>query len=327
MTKPKKNQPRADLSEVKRYSIKKRDNRTEIAAFGTPLKRGAKISDFFDSLPKFLKASDLNEFIDHVRLARREELPFHCLLGAHTIKVGLSPIFIDLMERRIVTGLSFNCAGLIHDLELAFFGGTSEDVQRGLADGSFGMVEETGDLFAAVTDLAASKDLGLGEAGGRFIEEQKAPHRELSVFAAAWRLGLPVTIHVGIGTDIVSQHPNFNAAAVGEASHVDFRILAAVCSRLDRGGVLANIGSAVILPEVFLKALTVARNLRKKGAGRLVTANFDMIEHYRPRVNVVTRPTFKTGKGFNFVGHHEIMIPLLAWGLKDRMAVRTTNGD
>jgi len=327
MARPKKTQPRADLSKVRRYSIKKRDNRTEIAGFGKPLKKGAKISDYLGSLPKFLKASDLNEFINAVEKARKKDLPFHCLLGAHTIKVGLSPIFIDLMERGIVTGLSFNGAGLIHDLELAFFGGTSEDVQRGLADGSFGMVEETGDLFAAVSKLAADEDLGLGEAGGKFIEREKAANRKLSVFATAYRLGLPVTVHVGIGTDIVSQHPNFNAAEVGQASHTDFRILASVCSRLDRGGVLANIGSAVILPEVFLKALTVARNLDPKGTGRLVTANFDMIEHYRPRVNVVTRPTFKTGRGFNFVGHHEIMIPLLAWGLKDRLKVRTTNGD
>ncbi|MCP4684251.1 MAG: hypothetical protein GY867_02285 [bacterium] len=327
MTNPKKNQPRADLSRVRRYSIRKRDNRTEITGFGKPVKKGSCVSGFLDSLPKFLKAADLNEFIDHVGRARKKDLPFHCLLGAHTIKVGLSPIFIDLMKRGFVTGLSFNCAGLIHDLELAFFGGTSEDVQRGLTDGSFGMVEETGDLFAAVARLAADQDLGLGEAGGRFIEQENAANRKLSVFATAYRLGLPVTIHVGIGTDIVSQHPNFDAAAVGEASHVDFRILASVCSRLDRGGVLANIGSAVILPEVFLKALTVARNLRKKGTSRLITANFDMIEHYRPRVNVVTRPTFKTGKGFNFVGHHEIMVPLLAWGLKDRITIPTTNGD
>ena len=327
MAKPKKNQPRADLSRVSRYSIKKRRNRTEIDGFGKPLQDSAGIADYLDSLPRFLKASDLNEFIRHVVSARKKDLPFHCLLGAHTIKVGLSPIFIDLMEQGIVTGLSFNGAGLIHDLELAFFGGTSEDVQKGLADGSFGMVEETGDLFARAVRLAASEDLGLGEAGGRFIEQEKAANRKLSVFATAYRLGLPVTIHVGIGTDIVSQHPNFDAAAVGEASHVDFRILAEVCSHLDRGGALANIGSAVILPEVFLKALTVARNLRKEGAGLLVTANFDMIEHYRPRLNVVTRPTFQTGRGFNFVGHHEIMIPLLAWGLKDRMADRTTNGD
>lgn len=327
MARSKKNQPRADLSKVRRYSIQARDNRTEIAGFGKPLKKGARISDYLDSLPKFLKASDLNEFIGAVEEARQKDRPFHCLLGAHTIKVGLSPIFIDLMERGIVTGLSFNGAGLIHDLELAFFGGTSEDVQRGLADGSFGMVEETGDLFAAASKLAADEDLGLGEAGGKFIEQQKAANRKLSVFATAYRLGLPATVHVGIGTDIVSQHPNFNAAEVGQASHVDFRILAAVCSRLDRGGVLANIGSAVILPEVFLKALTVARNLDPKGTGRLVTANFDMIEHYRPRVNVVARPTFKTGRGFNFVGHHEIMIPLLVWGLKDRLTVRTTNGD
>ncbi len=281
------------------------------------LPRSVRAGKFLDSLPDFLRAADLREFVDHVVAARKKDRPFHLLMGAHTIKVGLSPIIIDLMKSGIVTGLSFNGAGLIHDLELAFFGGTSEDVQRGLADGSFGMVRETGELYAAVVALAAANDLGLGEAAGRFIWNQRATYRSLSVFAMAYRCGLPVTLHVGIGTDIVCQHPNFDAAAVGRASHIDFRIMAAVCSDLDRGGVAANIGSAVLLPEVFLKALTVARN-RSKGKSRLTTANFDMIEHYRPRVNVVTRPTLNAGKGFSFIGHHEIMIPLLAWVLKDR---------
>jgi len=241
------------------------------------------------------------------------------LLGAHVIKVGLSPIIIDLMKRRIATGLSFNGAGVIHDLELAFFGGTSEDVQAGLSDGSFGMVRETAELYAHLTALAAEHSLGLGEACGRLIDERKAPHRRVSLFGAAYRLGLPVTVHVGIGTDIISQHPEFDSAAAAAASHRDFRLLAAICADLDRGGVLANIGSAVMLPEVFLKALTVSRNLNK-GKHRLTTANFDMIEHYRPHVNVVTRPTLGVGKGYSFVGHHEIMIPLLAWGLKQKIA-------
>ena len=281
---------------------------------GAPhMKPGAK--SFLDSLPRTLRARDLNEFIVGVQNARKKGYPFHLLLGAHTIKVGLSPIIIDLMKRRIVSGLSFSGAGLVHDLELAYFGGTSEDVQAGLNDGSFGMAEETGNLFAEVAELAAARNIGLGEAGGSLIERAKASYRKLSIFASAHRLGVPVTVHVGIGTDIVSQHPVFDAAKVAASSHHDFRILASICADVDRGGVIANIGSAVILPEVFLKALTVARNINGY-KGLLTTANFDMIEHYRPIVNVVTRPTQKTGRGYSFIGHHEIMIPLLAWGLK-----------
>ena len=304
-----------DLKRVKRYSISKRLNKTEIAAFGKPFNKTVGAKDFFSSLPKFLKAEQLNEFITLAVKARRGNRPFHFLLGAHTIKVGLSPIIIDLIKREIVTGVSFNGAGLVHDLELAFFGGTSEDVQAGLADGSFGMVRETGELYAAVIKLSADKEIGLGEAAGIFINGEKAPYRKHSLFAAAQKMTRPATIHIGIGTDIVNQHPDFDAAAAAAASYIDFRVLSAVCARLDRGGVVANIGSAVILPEVFLKALTVARNLNP-GKSLLTTANFDMLEHYRPRVNIVSRPTFKNGKGFDFRGHHEIMIPLLAWGLK-----------
>jgi hypothetical protein len=305
-----------DLSHVKRYPINRRANKTEVRLFGKPI-ASLTGSDFFDSLPKFLKANDLLEFIEAVYRARRRNRPFHLLVGAHTIKVGLSPILIDLMKRQIVTGISFNSAGIIHDLELAFFGGTSEEVQKGLSDGSFGMVEETGELFASVTSLAANHRIGLGEAAGMFIEKSKAPHRRISIFATAYNLGQVATVHAGIGTDIVAQHPSFNGAQVGEASHHDFRLLAGVCQKIDRGGAVANIGSAVILPEVFLKALTVARNVHP-GRSALTTANFDMIIHYRPTENVVRRPTYGAGKGYTFVGHHEIMVPLLAWGLRKR---------
>lgn len=303
-----------DLRKVRLTSIKKRSNRTYLKTLGRPMKNISGV-DFFDSLPDDLKAADLKRFIGLVAKARRNHKPFHLLLGAHTIKVGLSPIIIDLMERSIVTSLSFNCAGLIHDLELAFWGGTSEDVLAGLRDGSFGMARETGELFAEVCALADREKIGLGEAGGLYANMKKAKHRKLSLFASAHRLGLPLTVHVGIGTDIVAQHPGFDGALAGASSHLDFRILCSICTRIDRGGVLANIGSAVLLPEVFLKCLTVARNV-SKGKSRLTTANFDMIVHYRPMENVVMRPTFEAGEGFNFVGHHEIMIPLLAWGLR-----------
>lgn len=304
----------ADLSGVKRRRYAQRANKTTIAAFGRPMKR-LRGADFFQSLPNLLQAASLNEFINLVVKARRGGRPFHWMLGAHCIKVGLSPVVIDLMQREIVTGLSFHGAAVIHDMELAFFGGTSEDVQKGLADGSFGMVRETAEMFAAVCRLAASRQVGLGEATGLFINGEKARHRKLSLFARAQAAGLPATVHVAIGTDVVCQHPEFDAASTAAASHLDFRLLCRVCRDIDRGGVVANIGSAVILPEVFLKALTVARNL-KKGRSRLTTANFDMITHYRPTENVVRRPTLKAGRGYNFVGHHELMVPLLAWGLR-----------
>lgn len=309
----KKYQP-TDLSNISRYSIKDRPHRTAISAFGKPF-ASKEAGEFFKSLPQFLKASDLNKFIGLVLAARKNNKPFHVLLGAHTIKVGLAPIFIDLMKEELITGFSFNCAGLIHDLELAFWGGTSEDVQAGLEDGSFGMVEETGTMFGEIAQLAHDNTIGLGEAGGRYIKDKNAKYRELSFFYNAYEMNLPATIHMGIGTDTIVQHPEFNAAWLGEASHIDFRILASVCQDINDGGVVANIGSAVILPEVFLKALTVARNLTEN-KNCLTTANFDMITHYRPTVNVLQRPTKNAGDSFNFVGHHEIMIPLLAWGLK-----------
>ncbi|MDH4033253.1 MAG: hypothetical protein OEV80_05585, partial [candidate division Zixibacteria bacterium] len=268
-----------------------------------------------DSLPRFLKAGELNEFVALTAKARKKGRPFHLMLGAHNIKVGLSPILIDLMRRGSVTSLSFNSAGLIHDLEVSFFGATSEDVQAGLADGSFGMVKKTAELFAAVTHLASKRSIGLGAAAGMFINGERAKHRKVSLFGRAVALDLPVTVHIGIGTDIVAQHPEYNAAEAAEASHLDFRLLASLCTEIDQGGIAANIGSAVILPEVFLKALTVARNVSKHKS-RLVTANFDMILQYRPMQNIVSRPTAGCGRGFNFVGHHEIMVPLLAWALR-----------
>ncbi|MEA3296371.1 MAG: hypothetical protein U9R56_00730 [candidate division Zixibacteria bacterium] len=303
-----------DLSNVKRYSYVERTNKAGIRDFGHPVKK-VKGSDFFESLPAFLKAADLREFISRVVRARRRGKPFQLLLGAHSIKIGLSPVIADLVNRDIVTGLSFNGAGLIHDLEVAFFGATSEDVQEGLEDGSFGMVRETAEMYAAIGSLAIKKKIGLGEAAGLFINGEKARHRRFSLFGCAAKCKRPVTIHVGVGTDIVAQHPDYDAAAIGAASHIDFRILCRICAAADNGGVVANIGSAVILPEVFLKALTVARNL-SKGKSRLTTANFDMIHQYRPMENVVSRPIRSAGKGYNFTGHHEIMIPLLAWGLR-----------
>ncbi len=309
-----------DLSKVKGVSLSQRRSKAEISSFAGVCKSDS-APEFFEALPKFLKAIDLIEFIKRVAAARKHNFPVHLMMGAHVIKVGLAPIIIDLIESGIVTGISMNSAGLIHDLELAFIGKTSEDVAEGLRDGTFGMASWTGEWFAEVTDLADKHSLGLGEAAGRYINSKKARHREYSLFACADRHNIPATVHIVIGTDIVHQQPTFQPGPAAEASYRDFKILADLLIRADKGGVVANFGSAVILPEVFLKALTVARNLKKQKSN-LTTANFDMISHYRPMMNVVTRPTESGGRGYNFIGHHEIMIPLLAWGLKSYIPSR-----
>lgn len=306
--------PKIDLNKVEMISLNKRDSKVSFKALGK-ICPPQSAKSFFDSLPHFLKADDLRTLIDLIARARQKGLPFHIMMGAHVIKVGLSPIIIDLMKSGIVTGLSLNSAGIIHDLELSFAGKTSEDVAAGIGDGSFGMSQETGNLFAGIVELATKNNIGLGLATGEFINKSKAPYRKHSLFANAAKLDCPVTVHLAIGTDIVQQMPMFKAGDCAEASYRDFKNLAGILGEADRGGVVANIGSAVLLPEVFLKALTIARNLKRR-ARKINTANFDMIHQYRPMTNVVHRPTMNAGKGFNFTGHHEIMVPLLAWGLK-----------
>jgi len=304
-----------DLSKIRTYSIKSRKSKTQIKSFGRPLESGSDIHEFLDSLPKYLKAQDLKSLVNSIVNAKRKKKPIILMLGAHPIKCGLSPILIDLMKEGFVTLLSTNGAGAIHDVEIAFWGKTSEEVEEGLEDGSFGMAKQTGEIFNRISSFACQRDLGLGEAIGKRISELKARYRKHSLLANAYRLNTPACVHVAFGTDIVHQHPNFNPASTGKATHVDFKILAGEVSRLNNGGVVLHFGSAVILPEVFLKALSVARNIKGK-IRNFTTANFDMIQHYRPNMNVVLRPTQKSGHGFSFTGHHEIMIPLLAWALK-----------
>ena len=303
-----------DLNRVKTIPLARRKSRscfTELA--GVPSVSGAR--QFFDNLPGFLKANDLRDLIDKIILARRRRKPVIVMAGGHVIKVGLSPILIDLIESDIITGLCFNGAGLIHDAEMAMVGKTSEDVAAGLVDGSFGMSAETAAFFAEAAAYAEANGIGLGQSAGHILQARRAPYRRWSLMHACYRKNIPMMIHIAIDTDIVCQHPNYDAAAAGQASHHDFKILANEISKGENGGVFINLGSAVILPEVFLKALTVSRNIYGR-PHKIVTANFDMINHYRPAVNVVERPTSCRGVGYNFVGHHEIMIPLLAWGLK-----------
>jgi hypothetical protein len=307
--------PEIDVKKVRLYSIADRQSKVQKDFLGHPVSPEAICRDFWDSLPKILAAQDLKALVQAIVQARRAGKPVILMMGAHIIKVGLAPILIDLMERGVITTLTMNGAGVIHDAEMALFGLTSEDVAATLADGSFGMAKETGDFINGTVRKAAKEELGLGEALGKALVEQQAPNLDVSLLGQAYRLQIPVTVHVAVGTDIVHQHPSADGAAMGEASLRDFRILARQVADLGEGGVVLNAGSAVVLPEVFLKALTVARNLGHC-CKDFTTANFDMIQHYRPRVNVVQRPTLSGGHGYSFTGHHEIMIPLLAMGIK-----------
>jgi hypothetical protein len=304
-----------DLTKLKRYSIRKRGSKAQIKDFAKVVPEKADILEFLKALPHFLKAPDFKKLIDLILRARDTRKPIIFMLGAHPIKCGLSTIIVDLMQNGFITCLATHGAGLIHDLEIAVWGKTSEEVEKGIGDGSFGMVKETPKLFRTIIDDADKWDLGLGESLGKKLWDLNARYRRYSIFAHAYQLKIPATVHLSIGTDTLNQHPEFDGAKAGAASFRDFKIFCNEVSRINNGGVVLNLGSAVVLPEVFLKALSIARNIKKR-IDNFTTANFDMIQHYRPNVNVVRRPTQIKGFGFSFTGHHELMIPLLAWGLK-----------
>lgn len=315
----------AEFDDVKMVPLASRKNKVDIADLAPAPALGATVAVFLENLPAQLAANDLKSVIAAVVGAHRARRPVIFGMGAHVIKAGLSRIVIDLMERGVISAIAMNGAGIIHDFELALVGGTSEDVGAGLGEGSFGMARETGEnLNAAINDgwQGGSARYGLGEAVGRKIVEIEAPHREVSILARAYGLEIPATVHEAIGTDIIHMHPAADGAALGALSFYDFRLLTAVVKDLE-GGVYINAGSAVILPEVFLKALTIARN---GGAARsFTTVNLDMTQHYRPLQNVVKRPTEEGGRGYTITGHHEIMIPLLAYGIVDALD-RETSG-
>ncbi|NQT23928.1 hypothetical protein HQ585_01085 [candidate division KSB1 bacterium] len=303
------------IDKVKTYSIQKRQSKVDFKALAKPVTPDCSFDTFFDSLPEILSSKDLKELIGHIVQAKKNGKPILVMMGAHVIKTGLSPILIDLMELGLIQGVAMNGAGAIHDTELAYFGQTSEDVASTLKTGEFGMAKETGDLLNETISAALSNNLGFGEAMGQRILKDNPDHADLSMQAQAYKLEIPVTIHVAVGTDIVHQQPSANGSAIGETSLRDFRIFSDLVSQLHDGGVVLLFGSAVILPEVFLKALTVARNVHGS-ITNFYTASFDMIRHYRPDVNVVQRPTQDGGKGYQFVGQHELLIPLFAVGLK-----------
>lgn len=270
------------------------------------------------SLPKTLAANDLRRVAEHMVQAIRSGNPIILALGAHVIKVGLNPVIIDLMERGLIDGLALNGAGIIHDAELAMVGQTSEDVAAQIKDGKFGMAEETGRILNEAIINGADQGEGLGKAVGARLVKENFPYNRYSLAARAFELDIPLTVHVAIGTDIIHFHPRADGAAIGKTSHLDFRIFSSLISRME-GGVFINLGSAVILPEVFLKALSLARNLGFD-VKHFTTVNMDFIRHYRPMTNVVQRPTLEGGKGYSLVGHHEIMFPLLAAAVIERLA-------
>ena len=303
----------ADLSKLKVGSVSDRPTRVSVEEFARPLEPEA-ASTLLRSLPDQLAARALREAVTRVAAAHRSGRPVIAMLGGHVVKVGVSPCLIELMDRGVIRHVAMNGSAAIHDVEIARQGRTSEDVETQLHAGRFGMVDETGDFMNAAMSEGRDREDGLGEAWGRALSEAKPAHERSSLLAVAWRLGIPATVHVAIGTDTVHHHPRCDGAALGEMTLRDFRILAATLSEA-RGAAVLNIGSAVIMPEVFLKALSVARNLGADLAG-LTTVNFDQIQHYRPRVNVVERPTREKGaRGIALTGHHEILLPLFAGAL------------
>jgi len=302
-----------DLSGVKTYNLSDRKSKVVAEDFAKPWQKGASYRAFLDNLPDILAGGQLKSVISAIVKAYHSKRAILFGMGAHVIKVGLNPIVIDLMERRIITAVAMNGAGIIHDVELAMVGRTSEDVATALNDGSFGMARETCTFLNEAITSTRGKSTGLGEAVGRTILEKQLPLMEKSILAAGARLGIPVTVHVAIGTDILHMHPGFDPQAAGAATHHDFRLFASIVAALDKG-VYLNVGSAVLLPEIFLKATTLARNLGYT-LEDFTTVNLDFIKHYRPLTNVINRPTAKGGRGINLVGHHEILLPLIAAGI------------
>jgi hypothetical protein len=311
-----------DLAGVTTIPVQQRPNKVRAEEFAAPPgdAPARTFAAFLGALPDILVARDLLAVIDAVVTARQRGRAVVLMLGGHVVKTGLARVLGDLVRRGVVTHVAMNGSAAIHDYEVARFGGTSEDVAAGLRDGSFGMAEETGRGLNEAFVAGMAQGWGMGEAVARALAAlEPLRHPELSLTYQCWRHGVPATIHAALGCEIIHQHPAANGAAIGDTSHRDFRRLAASLEGLHDGGVVLNVGSAVIMPEVFLKALTVARNVGGGAPTGFVTCDLDMQRHYRPRMNVVRRPTQDGGRGYEITGHHEIMVPLLAWGIVERL--------
>jgi hypothetical protein len=314
-------QPReADLSRIRTVPISGRGNKVGASDLARAPGAERSFGAFLTSLPDVLEARSFRAVVDAIVTAARAKRAVVAMLGGHVVKTGLSPLLIDLMRRGVITHLASNGSAVIHDYELTRWGGTSEDVEAGLADGTFGMAEETGSEMNRAITAGAAQGWGLGQSLAHALKQSpQSAHPELSLLLSAHELGVPFTVHAALGAEIIHQHPAADGAAIGKTSHSDFKRLAAALTALE-GGVVLNIGSAVMMPEVFLKALTVCRNLNGGAPRDFVAADFDMIRQYRPRVNVVERPTRTgRGRGYQITGHHEIMMPLLAWSVVEKL--------
>lgn len=300
-----------DFKKVKTYPLRERVNKIRNDEFASICKKGGDFKDFYKSLPMVLAVQSMKGLVDSILAARKKGKPVLFMMGAHVIKCGLNPIIIDLIEKKVITAIALNGAGIVHDFEIAFIGGTSEDVSESIEDGSFGMSHETGKFVNKAIKEGAKKNMGIGRSMGEMLARGSFPYRRYSILYNALKNKVPVTVHVALGTDIIHQHPSCDGASIGKGSLKDFHELVYTVAKLGDGGVVLNIGSAVILPEVFLKALSVARNLNFR-VKDFTTANLDMLSHYRPRVNVLERPTASGGRRYSITGHHEIMVPLLA---------------
>src|SRR5262244_3798081 len=311
--------PPINVSDLKTYPLKKRHSKVRLGDFARPWRRGGSFSTFYRALPDILAVKTLRAVAGAIAKAHRRGRPVIAGIGAHVIKVGLTPILVNLMKEGIVSAVAMNGAGIIHDFELALMGHTSEEVEAEIDEGRFGMAEETGRILNEAIIRGARDHEGLGEAVGNHINQHTGhfPHRETSILATGARLGIPVTVHVAVGTDIIHMHPSADGAAIGATSLLDFRRLAAVVADME-GGVYLNLGSAVILPEVFLKTVSLGRNLGHS-LTKITTVNMDFLSHYRPVTNVVRRPTQKGGMGYSLIGHHEIMVPLLVAAVAEEL--------
>lgn len=307
-----------NINKVKTYSIKVRKSKVELKDFAKLPVRGRSFAGFYNSLPNILKAKEIHEIVDAIVKARKKKKPVIFMVGAHVIKCGLNPVIIELIKRKIITCICLNGAGIIHDFEIAFQGKTSEDVGENLKNGRFGMGKETADFINHAVTEGVSEGLGLGYAVASKVTNSRLPYKNLSILYNAYKHKVAVCVYVAIGTDIIHQHPSFDASLTGEGSLRDFHLLVENVCQLNNGGVVLNFGSAVILPEVFLKALNLARNLGNK-VKDFTTANFDMIYHYRPQQNIVSRPVISGGVGYYIVGHHEIMLPLLVQAIIEKI--------
>ncbi|MEW6675120.1 MAG: hypothetical protein AB1348_03755 [Nitrospirota bacterium] len=305
------------LRQVKTYSINKRKSKVSLNALATPPEKGDTFESFINKLPDILAVKDFKAVVAAIVKARKNRRPVILGMGAHPIKVGLSPVIIDLIKKEIITAIATNGACIIHDFELSFTGHTSEDVAEELCRGTFGMADETGRYLNRAIKEGVKKGYGIGRSVGEMISGSRFRFKEKSIFASAYKLDIPATVHIAIGTDIIHMHPEADGSVIGEGSLSDFRLFTSVVSDVE-GGVYINLGSAVIMPEVFLKALTVARNLGNR-VENITTVNMDFIQHYRPSENVLRRPTMKKGHAYALTGHHEIMFPLLAAAIIEEM--------